>query len=220
MNILEENQKSATERTANPTYENGPSFFNKNSNNNANYSEGNNVALSDSLVSFDFKTLVIIILLIVMVLAYVKINLISIFGDAVQSGVDFFSPLLSYLFDFIGDSSGKAINKAAEITADVSKGGIDLAEGAVQDVGNLLIGKAAVGSKKSYNMADPQPDSPEDNIQKPRSSLKTKWCLAGEYQNKRGCIAISESDKCMSGQIFPNEEMCMNPTLLQNRNSR
>jgi hypothetical protein len=216
MNILEENQKSATAITAtNPTNKNGPSFFN-NSNNNANYSEegnGNNVALSDSLFSFDFKTLVIIVLIIIMVLAYVKINLITIFGDAVQSGVDFISPLLTYLLDFIGDSSGKAINKAAEITADVSKGGIDLAEGAVQEVGNLLIGQAAVGTKKSYNMADPQPDSPEDNIQKPRSSLKTKWCLAGEYQNKRGCIAISESDKCMSGQLFPNEEMCMNPTL-------
>jgi hypothetical protein len=211
MNILEENRNSATTRTANSNFEIARPFSIKP----PDYSEeGNTRALSDSLFSFDLKTLFIIILLVVIVLAYVKINLITIIGDGVQSGVDFFSPVFSFLFDFIGDSSGKAINKAAEITADVSKGGIDLAEGAVQEVGNLLIGKADVGSrKKSYTLNEPQPDIPEDNIQKSRSSLKTKWCLAGEYQNKRGCISISESDKCMSGQVFPNEEMCMNPNL-------
>lgn len=214
MNILEENQSSATTtRTAFPSFADNRAFPPQNSYNNDS-SEGNTRALSDSLVAFDFKTLVILILLIVMVLAYIKINVITIIGDGVQSGVDFISPVFSFLLDFIGDSSGKAINKAAEITSDVSKGGIDLAEGAVQEVGNLLIGKSDIGSKKkSYDLSDPEPDSPEDNIQKSRSSLKTKWCLAGEYQNKRGCISISESDKCMSGQIFPNEAMCMNPTL-------
>jgi hypothetical protein len=210
MNILEENRNSATTGTVNPIFENARPF----SNQRADYSEGNTRALSDSLFSFDLKTLCIIFLLIVMVLAYVKINLITIVGDGIQSGVDFISPVFAYLLDFIGDSSGKAINKAAEVTADVSKGGIDLAEGAVQEVGNLLIGKSDVGSKKkSYTLNDPEPDSSEDNIQKSRSSLKTKWCLAGEYQNKRGCISISESDKCMSGQVFPNEELCLNPNL-------
>ena len=154
MNILEENQNSTTTRMANPTFENGRSFSNNQLNysrgsyNNANNSDGNNRALSDSLVTFDFKTLVIIILLIITILAYIKINVITIAGDAVQTGVDFFSPVFAFLLDFVGDSSGKAINKAAEITADVSKGGIDLAEGAVQEVGNLLIGKEDVGSKK------------------------------------------------------------------------
>lgn len=209
MNILEETQKSSsTTRTVPPSFENIRSFSYSNS------SEDTSKSPSDSYASFaiDFKTMVIIVLLIIVVLAYIKINVITIIGDGVQSGVDFFSPVFSYLLDFIGDSSGKAINKAAEITADVSKGGIDLAEGAVQNVGNLLIGKSDIGSKKkSYTVNDPEPDSPEDNIQKPRSSLKTKWCLAGEYQSKRGCIPISESDKCMSGQVFPNEKLCLNP---------
>lgn len=212
MNILEENPV----RTADPSFQQSRSFANNSYNNNthANYSDQNTRSLSDSFTYFDFKTLVIVILLIIMVLAYIKINVITIAGDAVQTGVDFFSPVISFILDFVGDSSGKAINKAAELSADVSKGGIDLAEGAVQEVGNLLIGKSDVGSKKkSYTLNDPEPDSPEDNIQKSRSSQKTKWCLAGEYQNKRGCISISESDKCMSGQIFPNEELCMNPNL-------
>ena len=147
MNILEETQKSATTRTATPIFGNTPSFSN-----NSNYGQGNTRALSDSLIAFDLKTLVIISLLIIMVLAYIKINVITIFGETVQTGVDFFTPVFAYLLDFMGDSSGKAINKAAEVTADVSKGGIDLAEGAVQEVGNLLIGQSDVGSKKKVTL--------------------------------------------------------------------
>ena len=63
---------------------------------------------------------------------------------------------------------------------------------------------------------EPSPDVSENTIQKSLNSNKTKWCLAGEYQNKRGCINLSESDKCMSGQVFPTEEMCLNPTLSKN----
>jgi hypothetical protein len=59
----------------------------------------------------------------------------------------------------------------------------------------------------------PQPDTTTNPIQKPISSGKTNWCLVGEYQGRRGCIQISEQHKCLSGQIFPNQQMCMNPAL-------
>jgi len=58
------------------------------------------------------------------------------------------------------------------------------------------------GAAKVLN--EPSPDTSEDNIQKSLTSAKTKWCLVGEYKNKRGCVDISESDKCLSGQVFPN----------------
>jgi hypothetical protein len=145
-------------------------------------------------------------------LAYYGFNILTVFGDAIQKGVDVLTPTFSQLLNLIGYSSGTAINKAAEITSDVTTGGIELAEGAIQNVGNIMIGDKAVGHKKYGAPADPEPDTPEDSIQKSLSSSKTKWCLVGEYKNKRGCIDISESDKCLSGQVFPNEEMCLNPT--------
>lgn len=56
-------------------------------------------------------------------------------------------------------------------------------------------------------------DTDDNTIQKPIASDKINWCLVGEYQNKRGCVSVTESDKCLSGQIFPSKEMCLNPTL-------
>jgi len=71
-----------------------------------------------------------------------------------------------------------------------------------------------LNEKKSSNKyKDFKPDTDDNTIQRPLTSEKTNWCLVGEYQNKRGCVAVAESDVCLSGQIFPSKEMCLNPTL-------
>ena len=171
-----------------------------------------------SLGFFDMKTWIIIILLVLVVFSYYGIQLLNIFGDAINNGVNNLSPIFKNFLELLGYSTGTALNKTADLTADVAKTGIDVAEGTVQNIGNLMIGDEAVGKSSKHVLHEPAPDSPEDTIQKSLSSSKTKWCLVGEYQNKRGCIDISESDKCMSGQVFPNEEMCLNPSATATKN--
>ena len=171
-----------------------------------------------SLGFFYMKTWIIIILLVLVVFSYYGIQLLNIFGDAINNGVNNLSPIFKNFLELLGYSTGTALNKTADLTADVAKTGIDVAEGTVQNIGNLMIGDEAVGKSSKHVLHEPEPDSPEDTIQKSLSSSKTKWCLVGEYQNKRGCIDISESDKCMSGQVFPNEEMCLNPSATATKN--
>ena len=67
--------------------------------------------------------------------------------------------------------------------------------------------------KRSLDL-EPSPDTTKNPIQNPISSKKG-WCLVGEYQGKRGCIEIGEYDKCLSGQVFPEEKLCLNPTFTQ-----
>ena len=148
----------------------------------------------------DWKTIMIIILVILVILSSYGIHVLNKSGNLLNNIVAKVKPLVDSLLDFVGYSTGTAINKTADIT--------------VQNIGNILIGDEAIGKPSSKNkrtLKEPEADAPEDTIQKSLSSSKTKWCLVGEYQNKRGCIDISESDKCMSGQIFPNEKMCLNP---------
>ena len=61
-------------------------------------------------------------------------------------------------------------------------------------------------------MNQPVPDASVDPIQKPITAGKVNWCLVGEYQGKRGCIEVDDDSKCMSGQVFPSQNMCLNPT--------
>jgi uncharacterized protein YxeA len=44
---------------------------------------------------------------------------------------------------------------------------------------------------------------------------KDKHCYIGTDRGFRSCIEIGDLDKCMSGDIFPTHEMCINPSLRQ-----
>jgi hypothetical protein len=56
-------------------------------------------------------------------------------------------------------------------------------------------------------------DDSYSSIQKSKSSSKSGWCFIGEDRGFRSCIDVSEKDKCMSGDIFPTSEICVNPNL-------
>ena len=40
-----------------------------------------------------------------------------------------------------------------------------------------------------------------------------KFCYIGEDRGYRSCIELSTGDKCMSGDIFPSMDICINPNL-------
>jgi hypothetical protein len=56
-------------------------------------------------------------------------------------------------------------------------------------------------------------DEATSSIQASKSSGKSGWCYIGEDRGFRSCIQIGENDKCMSGDIFPSQEICVNPNL-------
>ena len=201
MNLLEEVPKS-----------NSTPFFSSASNSSptSTYSES---PISYSMDSS--KTILIFFLFLIILLLLSGINIFFVVGYVFESIVN--APFFRQVLDLLGDTSGTAINKSSEIVADTTKGTIDIADGAVHDIGNLLIGTTNSLNSSQYTIRDPLPDTSENNIQKPLSASKTKWCLVGEYQNKRGCVDINESDKCLSGQVFPTQQMCLNPNLTETR---
>ena len=44
---------------------------------------------------------------------------------------------------------------------------------------------------------------------------KNKHCYIGTDRGFRSCIEIGDADKCMSGDIFPSQDICINPSLRQ-----
>ena len=44
---------------------------------------------------------------------------------------------------------------------------------------------------------------------------KEKHCFIGTDRGFRSCIEIGDADKCMSGDIFPTHDICINPSLRQ-----
>jgi len=176
----------------------------------------------------NIQNALIIILLILLIFSLLGINLLSIFGGVFESGVNVVKPIVLQVLSIFGYTTGSLINTTADAVSDTTKTGIDIAEGTIQSVGNLLIDASKANTpdelKKAVHFSplelngkhEPRPDESSNVIQKSITSGKTQWCLVGEYQNKRGCVEVGKEDKCMSGQVFPSQMSCMNPTRTAN----
>ena len=56
-------------------------------------------------------------------------------------------------------------------------------------------------------------DDSYSSIQMSKSASKSGWCFIGEVNGIRTCSQVGGNDKCMSGDIFPSREICVNPKL-------
>lgn len=46
-----------------------------------------------------------------------------------------------------------------------------------------------------------------------QSLEESGFCYIGTDRGVRSCIRVNPGDKCMSGQIFPRRDICVNPSL-------
>ena len=42
---------------------------------------------------------------------------------------------------------------------------------------------------------------------------KSGFCYLGEDRGVRSCVDVTEEDTCLSGEVFPTKDLCVNPNL-------
>lgn len=163
-------------------------------------------------------------ILIVMVLAFLGFNIFTTLGDMTNSTNRFLAPILSA----VGFGVGETIKQTTNIAAKGMKFGSDVTANTVDDAVAIMeksiesndvkfnridkndVSAVNVANKKIYPL--PEPDDATSSTQRNQKS-KAGYCYIGEDRGFRSCIKVGEGDKCMSGDIFPSEEICMNPAL-------
>jgi FlaG/FlaF family flagellin (archaellin) len=76
---------------------------------------------------------------------------------------------------------------------------------------NSLNNSIQQGGTNNNTNYDYQADDSSSSIQ--NRVTKGGWCFIGEDRGFRSCAEVSSSDYCMSGDIFPTNEVCINPSL-------
>jgi len=109
----------------------------------------------------------------------------------------------------------------------VIQGQLDLEQGANQGQGqqrqfpsqlNNMPKQNSLSASLSSALADaeynsePMPDVSMSSTQR-LGPGKSGYCYIGEDRGFRSCIAVREGDVCMSGDIFPSQALCVNPSL-------
>lgn len=178
---------------------------------------------------FSGKNGIIIVLVILLLLSFVGVNLLIVSGNIMQTLSNIFGPVVTNLLATLGFSTGSLINTSSDVVSKTAKFGIDVADGTVKSVGNLLMSASEPGLNETQkrelsnvlkpttsnnNSGSPMPaQSTDSTVSSIASQKQGGWCYIGDYENARGCVKMSEHSKCMSGQVFSSQANCLNPNI-------
>jgi hypothetical protein len=176
-------------------------------------------------------------LLIILILTFLGFNIFVYLAKGTEQLNNIFGPIVNFISSFFGKVTGQIIDVSAEggkAVVNTGAGAIDTGLTAIQNVtpnkantsvpsvpvtqnqpdvmSNNTLNKALNTSQnKQPSNTDYQADEASSSIQS--GPPKSGWCYIGEDRGFRTCAEVGVNDKCMSGDIFPSQEICVNPNL-------
>jgi hypothetical protein len=172
-------------------------------------------------------------LLIILILAFLGFNIFVYLAEGTQEVTKFFAPLIEKIFGTTVDVTSKVVDVSAEGAKAVVGGAANIIEtglSSAQDItpngsGSSVKGqqidqqKLDILEENNLNKALNRAASQETDYQAYEASTsvhsvgKSGWCYVGNDRGFRTCAEVGKNDSCMSGDIFPSQEICMNPSL-------
>ena len=197
---------------------------------------------SNGILSYLFSISYTTWIIIFVILAFLGFNIFIYLAKGTQDITNFFNPIISKIASVFAMTTGQVVNTTAtgakgvvDTTANVLDTGLtgvqNVTDGkkASSSVGGTILSKAIPQAdimqnntlNKVLNQSSVQKnigqtheyvaDDATSNIQK--ATAKGGYCYIGEERGHRSCMRVNENDTCMSGDIFPTREICINPSL-------
>ena len=172
-------------------------------------------------------------ILVAALLAFAGFNIFAQMGIATDEIVKFAEPVVRPIMNLLGMITKQTVSTTAagtktgiDIVSGATKSGVSVIEdqitgsSSIQPSGNgdarqeraratALTMKTGVDSSATQ----PEADDASSVTQKGKVSGKAGFCLVGEDRGIRSCMKVGEGDTCMSGNIFPSKDVCINPSL-------
>ena len=195
---------------------------------------GDSSGFFDSLTNINLTTW----LLIILILAFLGFNIFVYLAKGTQDFTSFFAPFMEKIFGTTLSVTGQTVDVAAEGAKAVVGGSANVINTGLTAVQGITPNGAPSSLKtQSVQGTMPQPDVTANNTlnralntsqqmrqggganedyeaHEASSSIgKAGWCFVGEDRGFRTCAEVGVNDDCMSGNIFPSQELCINPNL-------
>lgn len=178
-------------------------------------------------------------LLIILILAFLGFNIFVYLAQGTQTVADIFAPLTKRIFGTGVAVTSQAVDVSAEGAKAVvagTAGVLDAGLTAVQDITPNGAPSSIKGQPISQQKADVYSQGNQSTLNRALNTAQVKqtqeqdyqaneansslgvsgeagWCYIGEDRGFRSCAQVGVNDTCMSGEIFPSQEICMNPNL-------
>jgi hypothetical protein len=176
-------------------------------------------------------------ILIILILAFLGFNIFVYLAKGTETLNSVFSPIINMFSGIFGDTVGQVVDVSAEGTKKIVNTTAGAIDAGLSEVQKITPNKAS-SSVSSVPVTKNQPDvmsnnslnkalntsqssqSPNNEYQADEASSsiqsgppKSGWCYIGEDRGFRTCAEVGPNDKCISGDIFPSQDLCVNPNL-------
>jgi len=196
---------------------------------------------SSSIVNGFFNISITTWIIIILILAFLGFNIFVYLAKGTQSVANIFGPLTSTLGNLFASTTGQVVNVSAEGAKNVVSSSANVVNTGLSTVQNVTEMTANTSLKNQpIKNVFPQPDvtannalnkalntanantqgqnmnnyGADDSTSSIQSGVqKSGWCYIGEDRGFRTCAEVGPNDTCMSGDIFPSQEICINPNL-------
>jgi hypothetical protein len=195
---------------------------------------------SESSASSSFLGYLVRFVLVAMLLGFAGFNVFKEMGLVTEDVVEFVRPVTDAVGRLVGTVSKQFVSTTSEgtrtgidIVSGAAKSGVNVLEdqvtgnsrGDMNDDPSIVPSSGngtakqeaararALTMKTGAQLGGAVPDEATSVTQKGPTSGKAGYCLVGEDRGNRSCAYVNESDTCMSGNIFPSKDKCINPSL-------
>ena len=153
-------------------------------------------------------------LLIIVILSVLGLNIFYYLAKTTDAAVDVTKGVVG--------TTAEAVGRTLDVSAVGAKTTVDVAAGATKDAINVTGGVLSSSLKGLENALDikvehenngkgaPTSDDSDSGIQEPR---KSGYCYIGTEKGFRSCLYVGKRDTCMSGEVYPTMDICINPKL-------
>jgi len=178
-------------------------------------------------------------LVVILLLSFLGVNIFAYLAQGTQEVTGVFAPIAHFFSNIVRAVTGQTLTVSAEggkavvnTAANVTNVGLN----EVQQIGEAIVPNGASSTLPAsspnyqnqdvaYNNAinrvlnsakarqqehDYQADEANSTIQ---GGGKGGWCYIGEDRGFRSCAPVASDNMCLSGDIFPTQEICVNPNL-------
>ena len=151
------------------------------------------------------------LLIVVLVLSLLGFHIYAYLAKGTMTFLEFFQHTVFGLVSQTVSVSAEGASASLEV-ADV---GLENIKKSVELPGEEV--EEEKESPKAREDADVNPLTNQretgEDYEASEATSQVGWCFVGEDRGYRSCAEVGAADKCMSGNIFPSKEICVNPSL-------
>lgn len=182
--------------------------------------------------TFSFMKIALYIILAILVLSFIGFNIFNYLAEGTDIITTISAPFVNLIAILTGDTAKTTISNTGTgsktlvdsasgtgktLLDNVEKGTtgtIDYVQKNIKKTADKAAGKNVVSTANNDSLTEDTKENKNDEPEPTRTnSLNQGYCYIGKINDTRYCAKVSGRSHCMSGDIYPSMDICVNPNL-------